>query len=589
MTQAPAPRRTALVLVFLFGLLPYVSTIKWPPIPSFWAEWMAAILAAAVAIWLSPRRTGPALPALIPLASLACLAGAFIVAAQLIARVPQFQGPALLAAAELVLAAIVCASAARLCARGPISRELEAMAFGLLVAVFFNALAVLAERNGWQVYLYQFIPRDPPDRALGLFGQFNQLAVFSAMAWCAAQYLWMQSRIGGWLLIGVAALVGAIDAGTASRAGAIVFIAATVLGWLALHQHTRRQAGRRLLIGGVVMFVAMQWWWALTTSSDVAVTTVMRSDTALRIELLRDALALATRHPFAGVGFGNFSAARWEELAWPMGEPVSAHAHNVVAQLAAELGILGALLVVLPAAFVVLKSLRPLVSLRARPEQFFVAGVLVVVSGYSLTEYPLWYAFFLFPFAFLLGMVDQPCVSFKPLQTQYMNVLRRGTWALAFAGAIALAWDYRRTETLYVDATIQQQSATSGAQMTLDLPTSQIRRISLLTVFDRHADLMLARTLAVNGRLMADKLPITERVMLAFPTWENVFRHIAFLVAAGKPDEARAVWAKTERNAAMRKDTYEALQRQAPNVSGLPAFLATLPNPPVPPVPPKPH
>jgi Virulence factor membrane-bound polymerase, C-terminal len=241
------------------------------------------------------------------------------------------------------------------------------------------------------------------------------------------------------------------------------------------------------------------------------------------------------------------------------------------------------LLILLPAAYVVLRSLHAAMLRHATPEQFLVAGILLVLGGYSLTEYPLWYTFFLFPFAFALGLVEQPGVSIKPVQTEYMNVLRRGAWALAFAGALGLAWDYRRTEALYVDATIQQQAVTNRTQMTLDLPTQQIRQISLLTVFDLHADLMLARTLAANGRLMADKLPITERVMLAFPTWENAFRHIAFLVAAGKPDEARAVWAKTERNAEMQADTYAALQRQASSVSGLPAFLAGLPKPVVPP------
>jgi hypothetical protein len=267
-----------------------------------------------------------------------------------------------------------------------------------------------------------------------------------------------------------------------------------------------------------------------------------------------------------------------------MGEPVSGHAHNVIAQLAAELGIIGALSLLLPVAYVLLVCLRKAVLRGVAPEQFFGAGILLVLGGYSLTEYPLWYTFFLFPFAFGLGLVEQPGVTLKPLQTEYMNVLRRGAWALAFAGAVALAWDYRRTEALYVDATIQQQAVTSRSQLTLELPTQQIRQISLLTVFDQYADLMLARTLAANGRLMADKLPVTERVMLAFPTWENIFRHMAFLVAAGKPDEARAVWAKTERNQQLRADTYDALQRQAPNVSGLPAFVSSLAKPVAPPI-----
>ena len=502
-----------------------------------------------------------------------------MISAQLIARQPNFRGAALLGVAELTLAAIVCTSASRLRSRGSSVRELKAWSYGLLVALLLNGLAVLAERNGWQVYLYRLIPREGGERTLGLFGQPNQLAVFSVMAWCAGQYLWMRGKLGNLLLLGTAAVVGLNDAGAASRAGAILFVLSTLLGWLAMRQHSRRSAGHRLLIAGLVVFLAMHWWWSSTTGAGSVASTVMRSETSLRIELLRDGFALAGLHPLTGVGFGNFAAARWQELSWPMGEPVSGHAHNVIAQLTAELGILGALLLLLPAAYVLLRCLRVAMSLGATPEQFFVAGLLLVLGGYSLTEYPLWYTFFLFPFAFALGLVDQPGINVKPLQTEYMNVVRRGAWTLAFFGTLAVAWDYRRTEALYVDATIQQQAVTSRAQLTLELPTQQIRQISLLTIFDQYADLMLARTLAANGRLMADKLPVTQRVMLAFPTWENIFRHIAFLVAAGKPDEARAVWARTGSNEQLRSDTYDALQRQAPNVSGLPAFVSGLPKP----------
>ena len=37
--------RASLVLIALFGLLPYVSPIKLPPIPTFWAELVAVMLA----------------------------------------------------------------------------------------------------------------------------------------------------------------------------------------------------------------------------------------------------------------------------------------------------------------------------------------------------------------------------------------------------------------------------------------------------------------------------------------------------------------------------------------------------------------
>ena len=35
-------------LLVAMGLLPFISTVKLPPLPSFWAEWIAACLAVAL-------------------------------------------------------------------------------------------------------------------------------------------------------------------------------------------------------------------------------------------------------------------------------------------------------------------------------------------------------------------------------------------------------------------------------------------------------------------------------------------------------------------------------------------------------------
>jgi hypothetical protein len=115
---------------------------------------------------------------------------------------------------------------------------------------------------------------------------------------------------------------------------------------------------------------------------------------------------------------------------------------------------------------------------------------------------------------------------------------------------------------------------------TIELPVARVRQIALLTAYDAYATQMLARTLLPNGKLIADKLPITEQAMLAFVNWESVARHIAFLCHAGQYDEASATWDRTGRNATLRADTYAALQRMAPSTPGLGAWLAKLPAPP---------
>ena len=44
-TALAGPTRFLLVAI---GFLPFISTVKLPPLPSFWAEWIAACLAVAL-------------------------------------------------------------------------------------------------------------------------------------------------------------------------------------------------------------------------------------------------------------------------------------------------------------------------------------------------------------------------------------------------------------------------------------------------------------------------------------------------------------------------------------------------------------
>ena len=125
-----------------------------------------------------------------------------------------------------------------------------------------------------------------------------------------------------------------------------------------------------------------------------------------RFGIWANTLALIRAHPWVGVGFGEFNFA-WTLTPFP-GRPIAFfdHAHNLPLHLAAELG--------LPLAALVLGLLgwalwcawragmaddgEPVSHLRAA----FVMVLMVLV--HSLLEYPLWYAYFLLPAVFALGL-----------------------------------------------------------------------------------------------------------------------------------------------------------------------------------------
>jgi hypothetical protein len=576
----------SLFLTLLLGLLPYVSTIKLPPIPSFWAEWVAAVLTGC---WLASLRVSagdraafadhgiaraPATSKVVavPVAVLALAALGVALLLQLLAHMPMFRGAPLLVLCVLALAALVCLAGARLRAAGEAARLLDAWSMALLAALMLNLAAALAERQGLHLYVYQWGWRNPPDRAEGLLGQPNQLAVFAVLASVAAHYLWMRGKLPSIGHVLVALSSAMLIAGSVSRAGALLWIVAAVLSALSLRGHPRRVVGWRLLAIGAVLLVVAQFVWPLLDPPDSHVMKVLRGGARGRIELLRDSWELIRRHPLTGVGYGNFMAARWTELSSSLFEPAANHAHNFVAELGAELGVIAATLVLLPLGWALWRCVIGVTRRGVAPEQFFAATTALVLAGYSLLEYPLWYTFFLLPFALSLGLVEQRDLTVRV--SALPRALRWVGWSVAGLLCAVLALDYHRSEDIYSSLELQQREG-QGALVRIPLP--EVARIASLSAFDLYANLMYSRALAPDGMFMKHKLDVAERAMLSMTNEETIARQIALLVAAGDDAGARSLLARTHRDPDLERNTRGVLGRLAPLHPALTAFVKDLP------------
>lgn len=580
--------RPSLIVIALLGFLPYVSTIKLPPIASFWAEWIAAVLACCWLASLTKTRDAktheagdfsndgsrPAAVSSVLLVPVAVLAFAFlgaILLLQLVARQPLFRGAPALALLALVLASLVCIAGAKVRSSGQSARLLDAWSMALLAALLVNLAAVLGERQGWHVYIYELGSRPPPGRAEGLLGQPNQLAVFAALTSVAAHYLWMRSKLPS-MAHGLFALMTAlVISATGSRAGLLLWIAGAVLSALALRSHPRANVGFRLVLLAGALMLATQVALPLLDSAGTAVT-AMRGETRGRLELWRDSWALVKLHPLAGVGYGNFMAARWNELSGSLFEPNANQAHNLIAQLAVELGSVGAVLVLLPLGVALWRCALLVTRRGVAPEQFLAASVALLLAGYSMVEYPLWYTFFLLPFALALGLIEQPDLALRvsPLPPG----LRWAGFGLAGALYAVLAFDYHRSEELYSSLELQQRT---GNGALVRIPLQEASEISALSAFDLYANLMYSRTLVPDGLFMGYKLDIAERAMSSMTNQETIGRKIALLVAAGDTSAAKTLLARTRRNPELEVLTRGVLKNLAPLNPALGSFVSGLP------------
>ncbi|MFN3417425.1 MAG: Wzy polymerase domain-containing protein [Caldimonas sp.] len=341
--------------------------------------------------------------------------------------------------------------------RGPAARTvLGALAWGLLLAALLNVGVALVQyfAPAWADGVWVARPTTP-GRAFGNLRQPNHLASLMLMGLCVLPVL-ATGRRGRWAWAALAALTLGV-ALSSSRTGLLG------LGGLALWAAIDRglPAGARRLFWAAPA-VAVAWWLGLWAWGEVG-GTAYYGETRLegggdlsssRFAIWSNTLALIAAHPWTGVGWGNFNAA-WTFTPFP-DRPVAFfdHSHNLVLQLMVELGIPAALALLGALAWVLWRargalSLPGEAGLAARSALMMLA----VLGWHSLLEYPLWYAYFLLPAAFALGLLlglgapPRPSASAPaPAWTRWLFPVAGG---LMVAGSLHAMVDYQRVVQIF--------------------------------------------------------------------------------------------------------------------------------------------
>ncbi|WP_165349669.1 PglL family O-oligosaccharyltransferase [Methylibium sp. Pch-M] len=306
-----------------------------------------------------------------------------------------------------------------------------------------------------------------PGRAVGNMRQPNHLATALLCSIVMTAWLWQEGRLrGSWAATSLIAMVLAV-ALSASRTGALSL--GVLLLWAVVDRSLPRAARWTLALtpvaylifwAGLAEYAAWQHahFYAaerLQSSSDIS---------SSRFAIWHNALTLIAQNPWTGVGWGNFNFA-WTFTPFP-DRPVAFfdHTHNLPLQLAVEIG--------LPATALVL-GLFGWALWRARGA-WRVAGekrghparaafvMLVVLGVHSLLEYPLWYAYFLLPAAWALGVflgsapakepatdLNAPASPAVAIMARWSTFLVRAAGALMIVGAAYAAWDHRRIEVIF--------------------------------------------------------------------------------------------------------------------------------------------
>ncbi|WP_243651277.1 PglL family O-oligosaccharyltransferase [Rubrivivax gelatinosus] len=322
---------------------------------------------------------------------------------------------ALSAIAVLMAALLMVSGGAAAQARAEPRSVFAAFCIGWALAGIFNLAIALVQVFAPDWTDGQWLARSGiPGRAVGNLRQPNHLSsllLWSAIAVVALVELYRDARFGRVLRIAGAALFAALVFAvvlTASRTG---FVGVLLLALWGLVDRRLARSTRALLLAAPVVYVAgwlaMAEWARLSQHVFGGEARLAENDlSSSRVRIWLNTLELIRRQPWAGVGFGEFNFA-WSLTPFP-DRPVAFfdHTHNLVLQLAVELGVPAAALVMV----LLLWALVAAAWCAFRPDaegggiERRAAWFMVLMIGlHSLLEYPLWYTYFLLPAAWAWG------------------------------------------------------------------------------------------------------------------------------------------------------------------------------------------
>ncbi|MDO5059780.1 MAG: Wzy polymerase domain-containing protein [Neisseria sp.] len=396
----------------------------------------------------------------------------------------------------------------------------------------------------------------------GQLGQRNHLGHYLMWGVLSAAYLWARRKLPCWAgaaaVLFLTATLGLVN----SRTILLYVVACTglLLFWR-LRAGCEGNRAFAVLLLALLMVVAVQFYlnhifaWFGGSPVETALQRVENSafsGSAREIEW-RNAWQVFQTAPLWGHGWGSFSLqgflnSRFENGFSPHGISVLfTHSHNIVLQILAEMGAAGALLVFGGALWVVAPLFRRPFGLAS----LLPLALMSVSLCHSLLEYPLWYVYFLVPFALMMNLAPpsaaRPSENIGFLRTannaawQRLPVLPWGAAALAVilsVGILRLGW-------VYHDLTAFDRRPKNEAVQKIAEKIDGLRRISQNEpLLAYYADLSLTRRIKPQEAALPDWAVQAADKALLYRPYATAYLRGMYLYRLGRKEEAAAWFGK---------------------------------------------
>ena len=533
-----------LALIGLMWVVPFVNYSHQYPITTFYQEWPSALL-GVLALTLLASREFWQQPEIPRIAQLPAALIAVVLLQWGLGKVAYFD-QALLFVLYLLFTALLMLLGASLRGCFGMARLAQVLAIFLLIGAELNALIGVLQHYRWNTPLSGVIVSKISSSVYGNLAQPNHYANYIALGLISLGLLYQQQRLKASHVTCLVVPLLFVLTLSGSRSSWLYLLLMAGLAWW----WTRRDAGQRpllryslLLVAGFgIMHLVVQLPFLAGTDSSINTMQRLFGDGAsggIRLYLWRESWLIFAQSPLLGVGLGQFAWHHFQLLpVLQQGNIVGLYnnAHNLIFHLAAETGVVGLLVFVVPLG-IWINGIRRAPLDTAHWWGYAILGVLAI---HSLLEYPLWYTYFLAVAAILLGALDE---------TRYRLELRKvgrisiaAILVLGLLLLIQLFNGYRELESV-----LAIRPASTADRASVIRFRDGLVAVHSGVLLSPYVELSISALIEINGDHIKEKLALNTRVMHFVPIGAVVYRQALLLaqddqLELAKTTMVQAIW-----------------------------------------------
>ena len=344
---------------------------------------------------------------------------------------------------------------------------------GWVAAACISAVLGVLQYFDWAADLYPWVNQNGLGNAFANLRQRNQFATLCTMGlaclmWVAMPVVPKRVQRFAWLgLVVAAGLLALGNATSSSRTGGLQFVVLLCLALLWSWSDKGRIDQRRsdqcsipmptsathtralgLLVGAIALYLLASYVLPQLAGVQGSIYQRVRDGDSIcgsRLTLWANVIHLITMKPWLGWGWGELDFAHFDTLyAGPRFCDILGNAHNLPLQLAVELGLPLACLLVAIALYAIYLG-KPWAAQTGQARLAW--SILAVIGVHSLLEYPLWYGPFQIATLLCIYMIaSEKQGSAKRLPSIYIAWVS----AAVMAGCLYVGFAYWRISQLYL-------------------------------------------------------------------------------------------------------------------------------------------